>query len=166
MAIDIVKESLWEQFGASIDALGNAVAMWPDELWEKKPKAFRMAFHTLFFLEYYLTYPPLNFKPALAITETDGDFNPTRIYSKKEMLEYVAVCKAKCREQINKFDETNLGMRWSKQMGHRYFEINYFELMMYNMRHVQHHTAQLNMMLRNEIDDAPDWVSRTSDPTL
>ena len=165
--MDIIKESLWEQFGASIDTLGNAIAMWPDELWEKKPKAFRMAFHTLFFLEYYLTFPADNFKPALEISpDGEGDFGPSRIYSKKEMLEYVAICKSKCKEEIDKFNERNLATRWAQQMGGRYFEINYFELMMYNMRHVQHHSAQLNMMLRNEINDAPDWVSRTSDPTL
>lgn len=27
------------------------------------------------------------------------------------------------------------------------------------MRHVQHHTAQLNLLLRQEINDAPKWVS-------
>jgi hypothetical protein len=30
-----------------------------------------------------------------------------------------------------------------------------------NIRHVQHHTAQLNFLLRQEIDDAPKWVTRT-----
>ena len=29
------------------------------------------------------------------------------------------------------------------------------------MRHIQHHTAQLNLLLRQEIDDAPGWVSQT-----
>jgi uncharacterized damage-inducible protein DinB len=34
-----------------------------------------------------------------------------------------------------------------------------FEIILYNMRHVQHHTAQLNLLLRQEINDAPRWVS-------
>ncbi len=29
------------------------------------------------------------------------------------------------------------------------------------MRHVQHHAAQLNLILRQKIDSAPGWVSRT-----
>jgi len=28
------------------------------------------------------------------------------------------------------------------------------------MRHVQHHAAQLNMLLRQKTDSAPDWVSK------
>jgi len=32
------------------------------------------------------------------------------------------------------------------------------EILLYNMRHVQHHAAQLNQLLRQEIDQAPDWV--------
>ena len=34
------------------------------------------------------------------------------------------------------------------------------ELLLYNMRHVQHHAAQLNMLLRQTTDSAPDWVSK------
>jgi hypothetical protein len=163
--IDIVKESLWEQFGASIDMLKNAIVMWPDETWESKPKAFRMAFHTLFFLEFYFTNPPDNFKPTLAVVpEGDDDLAPARIYSKKEMLEYLEVCRAKCKREIYSFNENNLDRRWLQKRWNR--EFNYYELMMYNMRHVQHHAAQLNMMLRNEINDSPDWVSRVSDPGL
>ena len=37
------------------------------------------------------------------------------------------------------------------------------EILLYNMRHVQHHAAQLNLLLRQELDDAPDWVSRTEE---
>ena len=29
-----------------------------------------------------------------------------------------------------------------------------------NLRHVQHHTAQLNLLLRQRTDSAPRWVSR------
>jgi uncharacterized damage-inducible protein DinB len=35
------------------------------------------------------------------------------------------------------------------------------ELYIYNMRHVQHHAAQLNLLLRQKIDLAPGWVSQT-----
>jgi uncharacterized damage-inducible protein DinB len=41
-----------------------------------------------------------------------------------------------------------------------YREMNNGELLLYNMRHVQHHAAQLNMRLRQTIDSAPDWVSK------
>ncbi len=161
MVVDIVKESLWQQFGASIEMLKNAIVMWPDELWGTKPKAFRMAFHTLFFLEYYLTNPPDDFEPLLPVApDGDDDIGPARIYSKEEVLEYLEACRAKCKEMIYNFNDSNIEMRWYQTKWKRDF--NFYELMMYNMRHVQHHAAQLNMMLRNEIDNAPDWVSRAS----
>jgi uncharacterized damage-inducible protein DinB len=34
------------------------------------------------------------------------------------------------------------------------------ELLIYNMRHVQHHAAQLNMLLRERTNSAPNWVSK------
>ncbi|HSC39351.1 MAG TPA: hypothetical protein VLD19_15820 [Chitinophagaceae bacterium] len=37
------------------------------------------------------------------------------------------------------------------------------ELLLYNMRHVQHHAAQLNMLLRQRINEAPYWASRAKD---
>jgi hypothetical protein len=36
------------------------------------------------------------------------------------------------------------------------------EILLYNMRHVQNHAAQLNLLLQQEIDDAPRWVSQTN----
>ena len=33
--------------------------------------------------------------------------------------------------------------------------MNFAELPLYNMRHVQHHAAQLNLLLRQAADDAP-----------
>ena len=35
------------------------------------------------------------------------------------------------------------------------------ELFLYNLRHVQHHAAQLNLILRQTIDRAPRWVVKT-----
>lgn len=34
------------------------------------------------------------------------------------------------------------------------------ELLLYNMRHVQHHAAQLNMLLRERTNSAPNWLSK------
>jgi hypothetical protein len=40
------------------------------------------------------------------------------------------------------------------------------ELLLYNMRHVQHHAAQLNMLLRERTNSAPDWVSQGSQKSV
>ena len=41
--------------------------------------------------------------------------------------------------------------------------MSFLELLLYNMRHVQEHAAQLNLFLgQNAIDGASDWVSRVN----
>jgi len=37
---------------------------------------------------------------------------------------------------------------------------SFLEILLYNMRHIQHHVAQLNLYLRQTIDRAPKWVSQ------
>jgi predicted transglutaminase-like cysteine proteinase len=40
-----------------------------------------------------------------------------------------------------------------------WLELGEGELILDNLRHVQHHTAQLNLILRQVTDSAPRWVS-------
>ena len=167
--INLIKESLWKQFGASIDMLHDAIAMWPEERWETKKKFFYIAYHTLFFLEYYLTNPPPNnFTAELPFTELDvvvedavDDIIPNRIYSKEELLNYALSSREKCRQAIAGLTNENISDRWVEPSGHRNYSV--VELLLYNMRHVQHHAAQLNMMLRQEINDSPKWIGRVKD---
>jgi hypothetical protein len=156
--LDFFKQCLWQQFGASIDMLKNAIEMWPEEKWESHDKAFYMAHHTLFFLDFYLTNPPENFKPRFSKVIDDV---PDKVYSKKEILDYLDACRKKCRQVIESINENNLEQRWIEERWNRNFAM--VELLMYNMRHVQHHAAQLNMMLRGEIDNAPKWVRQAID---
>jgi len=166
--VNIVKESLWTQFGASIDMLKNAVALWPEDFWEADKKFFYTAYHTLVFLDYYLTIPaPKEFSSSLPFTLTDSgeipeeaidDIIPNKIYSKQELLDYLQSSREKCYGIISNLTEEKLEERWIEEDGGMDFA--FLEILLYNMRHVQHHAAQLNMMLRQKINDAPRWVSR------
>jgi uncharacterized damage-inducible protein DinB len=42
--------------------------------------------------------------------------------------------------------------------------LNYsvLEILLYNLKHVQHHVGQLNLLLREETGQAADWVSGTA----
>jgi uncharacterized damage-inducible protein DinB len=44
--------------------------------------------------------------------------------------------------------------------GFGWVDVSVVEILLYNMRHVQHHAAQLNLILRQTIDSAPGWVSK------
>ncbi len=169
--ITALKESLWKQFGGSIDMLKNAIALWPEEQWLTHKKFFYMAYHCLIFLDYYLTIPPTqNFSSPLPFTETGpenapadaiDDIIPDRVYSKKELLDYLEASREKCRKLIAGLTEEKLQERWIEVIGNKNYSI--FELLLYNMRHVQHHAAQLNLLLRQRINDAPHWVRHVTD---
>jgi hypothetical protein len=165
--ISVLKESLWKQFGASIDMLQNAIILWPDEHWYAHKKFFYNAYHCLVFLDYYLTIPPQNFSSPLPFTlaESDDviadaidDVIPDRVYSKQELLDYLQSSREKCNTLITALTEEKLNERWIEDPGNMNYSV--LEILLYNMRHVQHHAAQLNMLLRQNINNAPGWVSR------
>lgn len=165
-----VKTFVWSQFGAAIDMLQNAIRQWPDGEWETDKRFFYIAYHTLIFLDYYLTDPGIKFSPKLSFTLTDVDARPAeslddvipdRIYSKTELLDYGELLRWKCKSTISLLSNDRLGDRWIEKDG----DMNYgqLEILLYNMRHVQHHAAQLNMLLRYKIHGAPKWIGRAED---
>lgn len=168
--LTVLKESLWKQFGASIDMLKNAIVLWPEEYWNTDKKFFYMAYHCLVFLDYYLTIPAVILSSPLPFTLTEfkdipveamDDLVPDRVYTKKELLDYLQSNREKCHLVITGLTNENLNQTWIEKSGDREFAL--LELLLYNMRHVQHHAAQLNLILRQKINNAPGWVSRTNE---
>ena len=148
------------QFGASIDMLANAIEACPEKLWDTDSKFWYMAYHTLFFLDYYLSKEPDKFHPPAPFTMSEADpsgLMPDRTYTKEELLNYLSFCKQKCHDRIAGLSEENSNDRFKNE----YRDYSVPEILFYNMRHVQHHAAQLNLFLRQGIDSAPGWVSRT-----
>jgi hypothetical protein len=160
-----INQSLWTQFGASIDMLENAINFCPAEQWDTDTKFWYNAYHTLFFLDYYLTMEPVNFAPPAPFTDAEfGDDIPERTYTKEELLSYLQACRKKCHKLIAGLTEEQLNSRWINVS--RTMDYAVLEIILYNLRHVQHHAAQLNLLLRQGINDAPKWVARTKQVLL
>jgi len=164
----VTKEMLWHQLGATIDMLENAVDACPDELWGDRTRdtAFQfwyLVYHSLFWLDLDLSGKLEGFAPPAPFTLDELDpagAYPDRVYTRHELKTYLAHCRDECRETILELTDERARARAAT----RPFEISFLELLLYNMRHVQHHTGQLNMMLRQSIDSAPRWVKKTSSP--
>ena len=164
------KTVVWGQFGAAIDMLENAITACPDEVWSdpsRRPEWSKndivgywyLVFHTLFWLDYYLSDQTKGFQPPAPFTLDEMDpagLLPDRPYSKEQLGRYLEHCRRKCREAIEALDEKRA---FETKCSTRP-DLTVAELLLYNMRHVQHHTAQLNLILRQKIDSAPTWVSR------
>jgi uncharacterized damage-inducible protein DinB len=161
------RQILWQQFGAAIQMLENAIQDCPEEVWSDQIdflEYWYIAYHTLFWLDYYLSESPQAFTPhpPFTIEEANADeVLPERIYSKTELLSYLQFAREKCRTRI--FALTDETARHRFVLPHRSFSS--LELHLYNMRHVQHHAAQLNLLLRQGGVQPPRWVSR-GDPKL
>ncbi|MFN8310900.1 MAG: DinB family protein [Chitinophagales bacterium] len=154
-----MKEALWKQFGAAIDMMENALSECPEPLWNNGSNFWHIAYHTIFYLDYYLDTDPDRFAPPAPFTLSefeDGEM-PPKVYSKEELIGYVRHCREKCYRLIMDLDAAKMELRWKNP----YRDYNRFEILIYNMRHVQHHTAQLNMLMRQGFNHAPNWVSRT-----
>ena len=165
---------IWNQFGAALDMLENAIKDCPVSVWgnlDEKPRRqarnvvgfWYLAFHTVFFADYYLSddvptefdyIPP---EPFTLSEFEDGEL-PSRVWTKDEVLSYLARCRSKLDRLVTHWTgkevDRTCGIEFREDLSHA-------ELLLYNMRHVQHHAAQLNLLLRLAVDSAPDWVSRT-----
>ena len=63
-----------------------------------------------------------------------------------------------CRAAIGSLtDERARGPSGFERLG-----VTVGELHLYSMRHVQHHAAQLNLILRQTVDSAPLWVKQAA----
>lgn len=156
------KTSIWQQFGAAIDTLDNAIIACPDELWDdrtKQPEYWAVVHHTLFWLDFYLSESPEGFAPPapFGLEELDpAGVLPERPYTKDELRTYLRHDRQKCRETIETLTEEK-ALRPYKFVR---VDLTFGELLLYSMRHVQHGAAQLNLILRQSYDMGSPWVFR------
>ncbi len=154
-----LKQLLWHQFGAAIAMLENAINACPDNLWNIESQFWYRSYHTLFYLDYYSSTDPKNFTPPAPFTLSEFDSSgklPDRVYGKAELISYLQFGKQKCYELINGLT-TEIAEQRFVNVARDY---SMLEIIVYNMRHVQHHVAQLNLLLNQGGVQSPGWVSR------
>ena len=160
-------DNMWKaiirrQFGAAIDMLENAMHACPDELWSdrsQRPELWYVVFHTLFFLDLYLSDSVEGFAPPAPFNLDEMDpagLLPERVYTKDELHTYLEHGRRKCRAKIAALTDEKARRRFKSE----WMDFSVAELLLYNLRHVQHGAAQLNLILRQETNSAPRWVAR------
>lgn len=167
-----LKTSLWEQFGACIDYLEDTVSACPDGLWgaplwqtpNTQPEFAQfwyVSYHTLFWLDLYLTGTEDGFLPPAPFTLIEQDEHgplPERVYTKDELLAYLNGCRQRCKATIDALTDEMLQRHCEFGWG----ECSFLELLIYNLRHVHGHASQLNMLLGQNGIQTPDYITRTS----
>lgn len=151
-----LKTGLWQQFGAAIDYLEDVISDCPDSLWQtplwltpddgtppQLAQFWYVAYHTLFWLDIYLT-------------GSENNPVPDHVYTKAELLTHLRDSRQKCRTTIENMTEEQAAYQLELEWG----TCSFFELLLYNMRHVHGHASQLQMLLGQHIGPQPDFVTQ------
>jgi hypothetical protein len=164
--------ALWQQFGAAIDTLEDALLACPDSLWNERlwsgssappvPAEFsqfwNITFHTIFWLDLYLSGSPEGFAPPAPFALEDPDVP----YAKDELHTYLLYARTKCRTTLAALTEEKASQlcKFPWLPGKSF---TFVELLLYNMRHVQEHAAQLHLFLGQNACTVSSWVNRARD---
>lgn len=158
-----LKTSLWLQFGAAIDTLDDAIGLCPDHLWtavlwpdeedERFGQFWFVAYHTLSWLDRFLTGSLEGFAPPAPFIR--GAL-PDKPYTKDQIRAYLEQCRRKCQATIESLTDE----RARQPCPFPWFEPTFLELQLYCMRHVQEHATHLSYFLgQHDVSDL-DWVAQ------
>lgn len=162
--IALVRRSLARQFEAALCTVQQCVAACPPEHWEGKiaNDAFRqIAYHTLFYLDFYLTRDEGAFE-LHALQQRGGDERGPALspgLNQADTLRYVALCREKIAAALAAETEATL----QGPSGFSWLKFSRLEAHIYNIRHVQHHAGQMCAYLRRVVAALADpktlrWV--------
>jgi hypothetical protein len=156
-----LKTSIWQQFGAAIDTLEDAINLCPDALWTtviwddtedpRYGQFWFVAYHAVFWIDLYLHGYYESFKPPAPFIR--GKL-PEKPYSKDEVLSYLKTCRQKCQNILEGLTDEQAHQVYTFE----WMELNFLELQLYSMRHVQEHAAQLNLVLGQKGVTGQDWI--------
>jgi DinB superfamily len=161
-----LKELITNQFEAAFSTLNACIDRCPDAAWNAPVAnlAFcQVAFHTLFYADFYLGPDEQSFRQQ-PFHQNHPDFfrdyeeledrAQRLLYDKPAIKDYLDHCRAKLVEALAPETADTL----AGPSGFRRRAVSRAELYVYNMRHIQHHAAQLSLRLRLDSKQEIPWI--------
>ncbi len=145
------KKLVLSQFDAAFAMLEECIRKCPAAHWRKKVGTWQfwhVAYHALYGTDGYCVRNHTDWKPHKrfhpgGMDDVMKEF-PTRLLSKRTMVDYCAHVRRKVHASVMK--ETARTM--AGPAGFPWLSIPRGELLLYNLRHFQHHIGQLGASLR------------------
>ncbi|MCI0602961.1 hypothetical protein L0156_08095 [bacterium] len=167
---DPLRKTLKSQYHASLAMLRETVEQCPNELWmngEHLNAFWQIAYHALFYTHLYLQPNEAAFQPwehhQPDVQSPDGlTFPPDpksdlqvipKPYSKQEVLAYCQYVDQMIDSGVDLLD------LMSPESGFWWYKCSKLEHQFINIRHIQHHLAQLADRLRSAANISTKWVS-------
>lgn len=160
---------LASQYHAALAMLRSVIERFPEELWlddGHRNAPWQIAYHALFFTHFYLSRDEASFVPWER--HQRGTQNPDAIggppdpdstlpvipepYPKADVLAYWQVCDDMIEDAVDALDLDR------PESGFYWYPISKLEHQIVNIRHIQHHAAQLGDRLRQRLDEGTGWV--------
>ena len=169
VAEDALRAAFKSQYHSGLAMLRDAVERCPDELWDDDAytnRFWQVAYHALYFLHLYLQPRLEDFEPwsghQVDVQHDDGIAGPADPESELPLIpdpyarvEVLAYCDF-CEDRIDAWvDAIDFG---SRESGFHWYPVAKIEHQLVNVKHLQHHTAQLADRLRNEHDVGVRWI--------
>jgi hypothetical protein len=159
------KQIIQSQYLAALEMMKQAVVKCPEALWnapEDKNKFWHIVYHGLFYVHLYLQNGEKDFRPwenhrneyqFLGHTPWPPH-DPPKLgdpYTREDMLAYVDFVREQVQERVPRLDlEAASGFEWLR--------FGKLELQFYNIRHLQHHVAELYERLGSRAGIDLDWI--------
>lgn len=166
---DALRTILKSQYHAALAMLREAIERCPDDVWasEEHVNAFwQVAYHTLYFTHLYLQPNAAAFRPweghQSDVQHPDGipgPADPTSAlpliptpYTKSEVLVYWSICDEMVGAAVDALDLHR------PDSGFDRYKVPKLEHQIVNIRHIEHHMAQLADRLRSSAGIGIQWV--------
>jgi DinB superfamily len=167
LMVKTVRTALWQQFSAAIAMLEHALLACPETLWQEhlwidvenadEGTFWEITYHTLGCLDRFLTGCSLEALPALK-KRADG------VIPRDELHPYLVQLREQCQTTFAALSDEKASQPYTFPWPGG-ATVSYFELLLYTLRHVQEHAAQLSLFLGQHAipDEALHWVLRAQE---
>ena len=149
-----LRSVLKSQYHAALAMLREAIERCPPDQWSGTPhkNAFwQVSYHTLFFTHLYLQQSEATFRKWPQQHGNDDGISGES-YPPAQVLEYWSVCDAMVDGAVDALDLESM------DSGFSWYSMSKLEHQLVNIRHIQHHAAQLSDRLRSAADIGIRWV--------
>jgi hypothetical protein len=160
-----MREILKKQMIAALSMLNQAIENCPEAEWQQSHNDApfsQAAFHALFFLDYYLSHDDAEFKAQGFHTghpeifqdyEELEDRLPEHTYTREQIRQYLRFCRQKTERVFEEMGEGGLMNAAIRD------PLTVAELAVDNIRHVQHHAAQLGLRVQQITGKTLNWAT-------
>lgn len=161
-----ILQAVAEQYGAALRMLEDTIVNCNDTLWldpNNKPVISQVVYHTLYFVDIYLSKNKSEWESFRGKLGEDGDADtfihePEKVFTKQELQEYVKEIRIKAFTLFT-------GLTMSELNGIPIFEWHgstFLSSLLYNLRHIMHHVGSLHVRLNDSSKEPLKWFSKES----